>query len=406
MTITVSPKVGRNELCPCGSGKKYKKCCELANSMPNTVAEPEISNDLWLALNYQQAGNHKQATIMYKRVLEVETNPEIRAQVYNNLGIALQNLNKLDEAIVSYRNALSLKPEDAATHSNLGIALQNQEKLDEAITSYKNALKLDPDIAAIHSNLGNSLRKQGKLSEAIASYENALTCQPNFVVAYSNLLHLHTCAKDISPEAQLDLASRWETIALTESERDAARKRMFGCVLRQGRKLKIGFVSAEISEAKTSGYLELLLDQLDRKRFHITLFPTASVFELRAAYLQMLVDEYKPLVGIPDNEAADGIRNDRVDILIDTTSHKSNCRLGIFARRAAAIQCELYHDYFGTTGLTEMDWMITDKPLDGSHFKEEIWRLQEMTGNALGTALEEIFDKWVGQYAWLGSIEK
>ena len=22
-----TPKVGRNELCPCGSGKKYKKCC-------------------------------------------------------------------------------------------------------------------------------------------------------------------------------------------------------------------------------------------------------------------------------------------------------------------------------------------------------------------------------------------
>jgi len=21
------PKVGRNDLCPCGSGKKYKKCC-------------------------------------------------------------------------------------------------------------------------------------------------------------------------------------------------------------------------------------------------------------------------------------------------------------------------------------------------------------------------------------------
>ncbi|MBX2979527.1 MAG: SEC-C domain-containing protein [Flavobacteriales bacterium] len=22
-----TPKVGRNEPCPCGSGKKYKKCC-------------------------------------------------------------------------------------------------------------------------------------------------------------------------------------------------------------------------------------------------------------------------------------------------------------------------------------------------------------------------------------------
>ncbi|MBX7226596.1 MAG: SEC-C domain-containing protein [Chitinophagales bacterium] len=25
--ITVAPKIGRNDSCPCGSGKKYKKCC-------------------------------------------------------------------------------------------------------------------------------------------------------------------------------------------------------------------------------------------------------------------------------------------------------------------------------------------------------------------------------------------
>jgi len=25
--VTAAPKVGRNEPCPCGSGKKYKKCC-------------------------------------------------------------------------------------------------------------------------------------------------------------------------------------------------------------------------------------------------------------------------------------------------------------------------------------------------------------------------------------------
>ena len=25
------PKIGRNEPCPCGSGKKYKKCCKDGN---------------------------------------------------------------------------------------------------------------------------------------------------------------------------------------------------------------------------------------------------------------------------------------------------------------------------------------------------------------------------------------
>jgi preprotein translocase subunit SecA len=30
--VRETPKVGRNDLCPCGSGKKYKKCCGAAVS--------------------------------------------------------------------------------------------------------------------------------------------------------------------------------------------------------------------------------------------------------------------------------------------------------------------------------------------------------------------------------------
>ncbi len=32
--VIATPKVGRNERCPCGSAKKYKKCCLLAAGAP------------------------------------------------------------------------------------------------------------------------------------------------------------------------------------------------------------------------------------------------------------------------------------------------------------------------------------------------------------------------------------
>ena len=37
--MTTHAKTGRNDACPCGSGKKYKKCCELKEqkSRGNTV---------------------------------------------------------------------------------------------------------------------------------------------------------------------------------------------------------------------------------------------------------------------------------------------------------------------------------------------------------------------------------
>ncbi len=41
-------KIGRNDPCPCGSGKKYKKCCALVVAAPSVppVAEPAPADDV------------------------------------------------------------------------------------------------------------------------------------------------------------------------------------------------------------------------------------------------------------------------------------------------------------------------------------------------------------------------
>jgi preprotein translocase subunit SecA len=41
MPIRRGPKVGRNDPCPCGSGKKYKKCCGAVTLRPAVGEEPE-----------------------------------------------------------------------------------------------------------------------------------------------------------------------------------------------------------------------------------------------------------------------------------------------------------------------------------------------------------------------------
>ena len=105
-------------------------------------------------------------------------------------------------AVAAGREAIRLKPDDAAAHCNLGnalmargswtrpspntarpsgsspttprptatsaIALADQGKLDEAIAEYREAIRLKPDDAEAHNNLGNDPERQGKLDEAIA----------------------------------------------------------------------------------------------------------------------------------------------------------------------------------------------------------------------------------------------
>jgi protein O-GlcNAc transferase len=113
---------GRNDPCPCGSGRKYKKCCQgkAAPSAPVQASAP--------AQTVSPAELLKQA-------------------------VALHRANQLEQAIALYRSALQLKPDDADAHNNLGLALQDHGDLDEAVACYRKALALMPDHGQAHSNL-------------------------------------------------------------------------------------------------------------------------------------------------------------------------------------------------------------------------------------------------------------
>ena len=61
--------------------------------------------------------------------------------------------NRLDAAVECYREAVTLKPQDAALHANLGAALARQGRLAEAIPEFEKALLIDPNLEAVRRNL-------------------------------------------------------------------------------------------------------------------------------------------------------------------------------------------------------------------------------------------------------------
>jgi tetratricopeptide (TPR) repeat protein len=62
----------------------------------------------------------------------------------------------------------------APANNNLGIALQDKDRVDEAIAEYQKAIQLDPKYAVPHLSLGNALRDKGRVDEAIAEYQKAI----------------------------------------------------------------------------------------------------------------------------------------------------------------------------------------------------------------------------------------
>ena len=112
--------------------------------------------------------------------------PSHDAAACYNRGNALQDLGRFDEAVISYDQAIALKPGLAAAYNNRGNALQNLKRFDEAIASYDQAIALRPDFASAHNCRGSVLQELGRHGEALASYDRALGLQPNDAAAHYN----------------------------------------------------------------------------------------------------------------------------------------------------------------------------------------------------------------------------
>jgi tetratricopeptide (TPR) repeat protein len=131
-----------------------------------------------------QIGRADEAASSYRRALALM--PDF-AEAHNNLGNVLLDLERLDEALASYRRAIRIKPDYPEGHDNLGKALLRLGQPQDAAASFQRALALRPDYAGAHNNLGNALYELGRSDDAIASYRRALQIKPEFAEAHNNL---------------------------------------------------------------------------------------------------------------------------------------------------------------------------------------------------------------------------
>jgi protein O-mannosyl-transferase len=167
----------------------WKQCGIYANVETLWQATLRMNPNSWIAHNnlgtaLLQTGRVDEAIIQYREALQIK--PDY-AEAHYNLGIALRQMGKPDEAIAQYREALQIEPDYAEAHNNLGNTLVHQGKMDEAITQFQEVLRINPGSAEAHNNLGNILLQQGRTDEAIAHYREALQIKPDSADARNNL---------------------------------------------------------------------------------------------------------------------------------------------------------------------------------------------------------------------------
>ncbi len=136
------------------------------------------------AFKFHSQGNISEAAKYYQHFIDQGFKDH---RVFSNYGVILKDLGKLEEAELSTRKAIELKPDMAEAHTNLGTILKGLGKLKEAEKSQRKAIEINPGFAMAHFNLGNILRDLGKSQEAEKSYRKEIELNPGFADAHFNL---------------------------------------------------------------------------------------------------------------------------------------------------------------------------------------------------------------------------
>ncbi len=309
----------------------------------------------------------------YRQALHFNPN---HAEAHYNLGNALKNQGLLAEAIASYRHALHLNPHHAGAHNNLGNAFKEQGQLTEALHCYQQALRLNPKNALTHNSLGNALKDLGQVEAAIIFYRKAVELDPGLVDAHSNLiLALHYCpgvdAATLLKECRSWSRHHAQPLAKFIKPHENLRS--------PDRPLRIGYVSPDFRNHVAARHFWPLLRHHDRRQFHISLYAQLKKTDAMSEQLRAAADQWCPIAGVTDEQAAERIRRDGIDILIDLALHTAHNRLLIFARKPAPVQVT-FMGYPGTTGLDTMDYRLTDPSfdppgIDDRWYSEESYRL-------------------------------
>lgn len=384
------------------------------------AAAPTAQMHCNLGVVLQAGGRLDEAQASYASALALE--PDF-ADAHLNLGLLLNRRNRFAEALRHLRRLIEMRPANAEAHAHLAAALSGAGDREGALASYHTALRLDSRFAGAYNNLGLLLRQLGRPERAEAAFRDAIAADPAFAEArvnlalllfsggstsearsclgeafkirpghagtYSNLLFLEAYDGSLSSEDYLALARGWEKACVPDEARAEAAARTFPRRPPGERKLRIGYVSGDFRDHAVSHFIKPVIARHDRERFEISCYSTSGGQDAFTDEFIALSDRWVSLVGMPDSAAAEQIRADGIDVLMDLSGHTEHCRPGVFALRAAPVQCH-YLGFMASTGLSEMDYWIGDglliPPQLDDAFAETIWRLPRVWVSYEGNA--------------------
>jgi predicted O-linked N-acetylglucosamine transferase (SPINDLY family) len=346
-----------------------------ANSPKNSTLDADPFRDLYnTGLDSYNALDLIGAAAIFKQILGL--NPR-HADSLHMLGVISLQGGHYETAIGLITEALKIE-NHPYFHNNLGAAYKYLNRLEEAMTHFQQAVTLEPGFADATNNLASALKAKGKLKQAVDYYRRAVELDPHNAAFYGNYM-LAMIYTDFVTGETLAAAARQFGERIADPLMPAVPPRRNAD---PERRLRIGYISPDFRQHSVSYFFEPLLERHDKSRFEIFAYSCALADDAVTARLKTKFDHWRNITLVDDDAAARMIEDDRIDILIDLAGHTSNNRLLVLARKPAPVQAT-WLGFPATTGMRAIDYRITDRYADPEGMTEHLgvekpWRLPNL----------------------------
>ena len=156
--------------------KSYKKLHKIAPKNPAILA-------LYGAVTSQMENNNFALKLLSKAI----ESGSLTSDTFNNRGVVLKRLGRLEEALSDFNRALSIDPNNAFALNNSGQILKERGDLSQALKNFNLAISLNKNYADAYNNRGKTLFLQGKVEDALMNYKEAILLKPDLEDGYYNL---------------------------------------------------------------------------------------------------------------------------------------------------------------------------------------------------------------------------
>jgi len=303
-----------------------------------------------LAAACYREGDEQQAIDYQLKVLQMD---ESYAPAQYRLAEMLQSAGKHMAALDHAKKALELGYDELLSRLLLG-ALQYQTKFfSEAFKNYQLLERKYPNNHTVYNNLGNLYKDIGEYEKSEIYYKKSLEVKPDFAMAYSNIFF----AKHYNPAAtqseMLAFAKGWSDKFSLPLMSPASEKKD------KTKPLRVGLVSSGFRLHPVGQMIATALEH-SRSDIHFFAYSTNDINDEITQKIRGACKQWRQIRHLSQEAAAEQIRNDKIDILIDLSGHGDGSCLQAISMRPAPLCVKWVGGLVNTMGLEFIDYLLSD----------------------------------------------